>query len=114
MNVIQQIVALQHIDSQLQDIVEILGDLPGKVTALNCTLPEHLSKIQMLLFVVRHLQTYGVEVLPYSEICLVFARRLRKKTNTIQRLQDKFRSTSCEANLESHTPLRFVNWLFSN
>ena len=34
MSVIQQIVTLQHIDSQLQDIAELLGDLPGKVTAL--------------------------------------------------------------------------------
>ena len=34
MGVIQQMVALQHIDSQLQDIAELLGDLPGKVTAL--------------------------------------------------------------------------------
>ena len=34
MGIIQQIVALQHIDSQLQDIAELLGDLPGKVTAL--------------------------------------------------------------------------------
>ena len=31
MSVIQQIVALQKIDSQLQDIAELLGDLPGKV-----------------------------------------------------------------------------------
>ncbi|MBU77849.1 MAG: hypothetical protein CMG28_00240 [Candidatus Marinimicrobia bacterium] len=34
MSVIQQIVALQKIDSQLQDIAELLGDLPGKVDAL--------------------------------------------------------------------------------
>ena len=34
MSVIQKIVALQHIDSQLQDIAEILGDLPGKVSVL--------------------------------------------------------------------------------
>ncbi|MEA1880939.1 MAG: C4-type zinc ribbon domain-containing protein [Candidatus Marinimicrobia bacterium] len=34
MSVIQQIVALQKIDSQLQDIAELLGDLPGKVEAL--------------------------------------------------------------------------------
>ena len=34
MSVIQQIVTLQQIDSQLQDIAELLGDLPGKVTAL--------------------------------------------------------------------------------
>ena len=34
MSVIQQIVALQKIDSQLQDIAELLGDLPGKVDVL--------------------------------------------------------------------------------
>ena len=34
MSVIQQIVALQQIDSQLQDIAELLGDLPGKVNEL--------------------------------------------------------------------------------
>ncbi len=34
MSVIQKIVALQHLDSQLQDIAELLGDLPGKVNAL--------------------------------------------------------------------------------
>ena len=34
MSVIQQIVVLQKIDSQLQDIAELLGDLPGKVDAL--------------------------------------------------------------------------------
>ena len=34
MSVIQQIVALQQIDSQLQDIAELLGDLPVKVNEL--------------------------------------------------------------------------------
>ncbi|MBT3677126.1 MAG: hypothetical protein HOA15_01030 [Candidatus Marinimicrobia bacterium] len=34
MSVIQQIVVLQKIDSQLQDIAELLGDLPRKVDAL--------------------------------------------------------------------------------
>jgi len=34
MGVIQRIVALQKIDSQLQDIAELLGDLPVKVDAL--------------------------------------------------------------------------------
>ena len=34
MSVIQRIVALQKIDSQLQDIAELLGDLPGKVDGL--------------------------------------------------------------------------------
>jgi len=34
MSVIQRIVALQKIDSQLQDIAELLGDLPVKVDAL--------------------------------------------------------------------------------
>ena len=34
MGIIQQIVALQHIDSQLQDIAELLGDLPIKVESL--------------------------------------------------------------------------------
>ena len=34
MSVIQRIVTLQKIDSQLQDIVELLGDLPVKVDAL--------------------------------------------------------------------------------
>ena len=34
MSVIQQIVVLQQIDSQLQDIAELLGDLPGKVNEL--------------------------------------------------------------------------------
>jgi len=34
MSVIQKIVALQQIDSQLQDIAELLGDLPGKVNEL--------------------------------------------------------------------------------
>jgi len=34
MSVIQRIVALQKIDSQLQDIAELLGDLPRKVDAL--------------------------------------------------------------------------------
>ncbi len=34
MSIIQQIVALQQIDSQLKDIAELLGDLPGKVDAL--------------------------------------------------------------------------------
>lgn len=101
-------------ESVLHFAIERASKILGKITVFNCALPEHLDKINMLLFVVRHLQTYGVEVLPYSEICLVFARRLRKKAITIQLLQDKFHSTSCEANLESHTPLRFVNWLFSN
>ena len=35
MSEIQRIVSLQKIDSQLQDIAELLGDLPGKVDALN-------------------------------------------------------------------------------
>jgi len=34
MSVIQRIVSLQKIDSQLQDIAELLGDLPGKVDVL--------------------------------------------------------------------------------
>ena len=34
MSVIQRIVSLQKIDSQLQDIVELLGDLPRKVVTL--------------------------------------------------------------------------------
>ena len=34
MSVIQRIVSLQRIDSQLQDIAELLGDLPRKVDAL--------------------------------------------------------------------------------
>ena len=34
MSAIQRIVALQKIDSQLQDIAELLGDLPRKVDAL--------------------------------------------------------------------------------
>ena len=34
MSVIQRIVSLQRIDSQLQDIAELLGDLPRKVVAL--------------------------------------------------------------------------------
>ena len=34
MSLIQRIVALQKIDAQLQDIAELLGDLPGKVDAL--------------------------------------------------------------------------------
>ena len=34
MSVIQRIVSLQKIDSQLQDIAELLGDLPRKVDAL--------------------------------------------------------------------------------
>ena len=34
MSIIQQIVGLQKIDSQLQDIAELLGDLPRKVDAL--------------------------------------------------------------------------------
>ena len=34
MSVIQRIVSLQKIDSQLQDFAELLGDLPGKVDVL--------------------------------------------------------------------------------
>ena len=34
MSVIQKIVTLQQFDSQLQDIAELLGDLPGKVNEL--------------------------------------------------------------------------------
>ena len=34
MDHIQQIITLQNIDSQLQDIAELLGDLPKKVEEL--------------------------------------------------------------------------------
>ena len=34
MDSIQQIITLQHIDSQLKDIAELLGDLPKKVEEL--------------------------------------------------------------------------------
>ncbi len=101
-------------ESALHFAIERASKIIWKVTALGGELPKRLQKAKTLLFVARHLQTYGVDVVAYSDICLAFARRLKKKSVTIEHLQEKFRGAACQPTLESHTALRFVNWLFSD
>jgi len=75
---------------------------------------EHLDAVRTFIAFTQMLQTSQPDVIRYTSICLAFVKKLKKKQTTISKIQGKFFNPGCEAVLEQYTPLRFVNWIFSN
>jgi hypothetical protein len=78
------------------------------------SLKENLNNTVLVLYFIYAIKDPSIENIKYSNICESFIKKIKKKTITMDILQEKLYRTEYNRYVKDYTALKFVNWLFSN
>jgi len=110
----RELVKMDKKESAIHFSLEKSTKIVEKVLEVKMPVSEHLDTLKTYLCFIQMLQTSQPEVVRYAGICLAFIKKLKKKQITVSHIQGKFFNSRCKTLMGEYTPLRFINWIFSN
>ncbi len=83
-----------------------------KVYNKNISLKSNIDITVLILYFLYAIKDPEIENIKYCSICDSFVKKLKKKTITMDMLQEKLYRSECGDYIINYTSLRFINWLF--
>ena len=83
-----------------------------KVYDKNKSLKNNLDNTGLILYFLYAINDPEIDNIKYCSICDSFVKKLKKKSITLNMLQEKLYRGECSNYIKTYTSLRFVNWLF--
>ena len=83
-----------------------------KVYDKNKSLKNNLDNTGLILYFLYAIKDPEIDNIKYCSICDSFVKKLKKKSITLNMLQEKLYRGECSNYIKTYTSLRFVNWLF--
>ena len=85
-----------------------------KLCKKNKNIEDNINNVKIIKFFITSLQDFKLDNIKYISICELLIKRFYKNKISINLIQKKIHRNDCSTILNDYTPLKFVNWLFSN
>ena len=101
-------------DSVIQFSIQKTSKIIEKLCNKKDNIDNNISNINIIKFFITSLQDFKLDNIKYINIIELFIKKFYKTKISVENIQKKIHRCDCSDILDEYTPLKFINWLFTN